>query len=112
MQFEDEKNHSNTIKNLKVESFQKSNIQKRNIKDKKKSFIDLVYLEESPNYCNLNLLEGTIGTIGRMCDKNESSLNSCDLICCGRGYNSYTKEILSKCNCKFQWCCQVIIYLF
>lgn len=111
MQFEDEENQSGMLQHLKkFNSFQLSDIQKRNIvKEKKKSFIDLVYLEESPNYCQADSLQGTIGTKGRICDKDLNSLKSCDMLCCGRGYNSYTKEVFSKCNCKFRWCCQVNI---
>ena len=68
---------------------------------------DLVYIEESPNYCNsISRLE-TLGTRGRTCNKNSNSPDSCRIMCCGRGY--YVKKQIKeeKCKCKFQWCCSV-----
>ncbi len=52
---------------------------------------DLVYLEQSPNYCYRNLRQGTVGTAGRECNRSSLSENSCDIICCGHGYN--TKKV-------------------
>ena len=53
--------------------------------------LDLVYLEQSPNYCYRNPAQGTVGTAGRECNKSSLSENSCDIICCGHGYN--TKKV-------------------
>ncbi|TMS38483.1 hypothetical protein L596_005202 [Steinernema carpocapsae] len=69
---------------------------------------ELVYLDDSPDYCSADRSQGTLGTRGRVCRRGSSGADSCDLLCCGRGYNTYTKETESKCNCKFQWCCKVV----
>ncbi|CAG9534139.1 unnamed protein product, partial [Cercopithifilaria johnstoni] len=69
---------------------------------------ELVFLDDSPDYCIENRAQGTVGTTGRMCRKGSHGSESCDFLCCGRGYNSYTKETETKCRCKFQWCCRVV----
>ncbi|VDO31121.1 unnamed protein product [Onchocerca flexuosa] len=69
---------------------------------------ELVFLDDSPDYCIENRAQGTVGTIGRICRKGSHGSESCDFLCCGRGYNSYTKETETKCRCKFQWCCRVV----
>lgn len=81
--------------------------QATNKRGKRNFLMDLVYLEQSPDYCNSDRANGTLGTRGRICDKDQKATNSCDLLCCGRGYVSYTEEVFTKCDCKFQWCCQV-----
>lgn len=53
--------------------------------------LDLVYLEQSPNYCHRDINLGTIGTAGRECNKSALAENSCDILCCGHGYN--TKKV-------------------
>uniref|UniRef100_A0AAF5PHE9 Protein Wnt n=2 Tax=Wuchereria bancrofti TaxID=6293 RepID=A0AAF5PHE9_WUCBA len=69
---------------------------------------ELVFLDDSPDYCIENRTQGTVGTTGRICRKGSHGPESCDFLCCGRGYNSYTKETETKCKCKFQWCCRVV----
>jgi len=81
---------------------------KQRSKRRNRSLIDLVYLESSPDYCHADRADGTVGTYSRICSKDPGAANSCDLLCCGRGYDSYTEEVLTKCDCKFQWCCQVV----
>ena len=49
---------------------------------------ELVYLDQSPNYCLHNPKLGILGTQGRECSKNSNGPDSCDLLCCGRGYNT------------------------
>ncbi|KAJ8910611.1 hypothetical protein NQ315_017489 [Exocentrus adspersus] len=31
----------------------------------------------------------------------------CDLMCCGRGYNTHQYTKTFQCRCKFHWCCRV-----
>ncbi|XP_071499077.1 protein Wnt-5b-like [Diadema antillarum] len=68
---------------------------------------DLVYLEQSPNYCVADPRTGSLGTTGRECNKTSMGTDGCTLMCCGRGYNSFTKEVVERCKCKFKWCCYV-----
>ncbi|XP_022781162.1 protein Wnt-7b-like isoform X3 [Stylophora pistillata] len=75
--------------------------------DNKPPSRDLVYLENSPNYCDRDRRRKIPGTIERECNKTSDGTDGCELMCCGRGYN--THEIVKKwrCNCKFHWCCYV-----
>lgn len=68
---------------------------------------DLVFLEESPDYCVPNTNTGSLGTTGRYCNKTSLGHGSCGVLCCGRGFNTIQSEEEFKCGCKFQWCCQV-----
>lgn len=70
--------------------------------------LDLFYSEPSPNFCKRNLEEGSLGTSGRQCDiKTSGKLNSCDQLCCGRGYRKRMKIVKYNCNCQFKWCCDI-----
>jgi wingless-type MMTV integration site family, member 5 len=68
---------------------------------------DLIYIEDSPNYCDNDRRLGIIGTHGRQCNRNSFGADSCHIMCCGRGY--YVQKTIKeeKCKCKFQWCCSV-----
>ncbi|ESP05295.1 hypothetical protein LOTGIDRAFT_152125 [Lottia gigantea] len=68
---------------------------------------DLVYLNESPDFCEHNLENGSVGTRGRECNKTSYGLDGCRLMCCGRGYYTLIKEEKDDCDCKFYWCCRV-----
>lgn len=68
---------------------------------------DLVYLEKSPNYCEYNINTGSLGTVGRQCNKGSVDNDGCDLMCCGRGYNTHQYTKTWQCNCTFHWCCSV-----
>ncbi|KAK6180500.1 hypothetical protein SNE40_012645 [Patella caerulea] len=68
---------------------------------------DLVYLQESPDFCEHNLEFGSLGTRGRQCNKTSYGLDGCRLMCCGRGYYTLVKEEKDDCDCKFYWCCRV-----
>ena len=68
---------------------------------------DLVYLDPSPNFCNLNEAIGSHGTAGRVCKRGSRAIDGCDLLCCGRGYTTKTVIVKEQCNCKFKWCCYV-----
>ena len=110
-----------TIKNrvLKLKSIinrknrQVSNKFERNQKD------ELIFIDNSPNFCRLNSNFGTPGTRGRICstlslnDKNSTQIseieskNLCDHLCCGRGYHPIETVTEEECDCQFQWCCSV-----
>ncbi|XP_071514351.1 protein Wnt-16-like [Panulirus ornatus] len=68
---------------------------------------ELVHIHKSPNYCVQNLKKGILGTQGRYCNKTSSDADSCDLLCCGRGYNTQVVRYVERCHCKFVWCCHV-----
>ncbi|KAG7252988.1 hypothetical protein CRUP_031759 [Coryphaenoides rupestris] len=46
-------------------------------------------------------------TSGPQCNKTSVGSDSCDLMCCGRGYNPYTEKLVERCHCKYHWCCYV-----
>ena len=68
---------------------------------------DLIYIEDSPNYCDINKNIGTLGTHGRQCNRNSLGPDGCNIMCCGRGYYIQKTIKEEKCKCKFQWCCSV-----
>jgi len=68
---------------------------------------DLIYIEDSPNYCEANKRIGSLGTRGRKCNKNSFGPDGCSQMCCGRGYFVERTIKEEKCKCKFQWCCSV-----
>lgn len=74
---------------------------------KRPSRKDLVYLDESPDYCRYNPETGILGTSGRECNRTSRAIDSCNLLCCGRGYRTILKKVKEDCNCKFFWCCRV-----
>lgn len=43
----------------------------------------------------------------RQCNKTSAGSDSCDLMCCGRGYNPYSEKLVERCHCKYHWCCYV-----
>ena len=72
--------------------------------------LDLYYADASPDFCSKNFAEGSLGTKGRQCSIDSNSIgnpNSCDQLCCGRGFKKKTKIVKSKCNCSFTWCCDI-----
>ncbi|XP_004076689.1 protein Wnt-11 isoform X1 [Oryzias latipes] len=68
---------------------------------------ELVYLQSSPDFCSKNEKLGSVGTQDRQCNKTSVGSDSCDLMCCGRGYNPYTEKLVERCHCKYHWCCYV-----
>ncbi|XP_037948432.1 protein Wnt-2 [Teleopsis dalmanni] len=69
--------------------------------------LELVYLQRSPNYCERNVLAGSLGTTGRLCNRTLHGPQGCDLLCCGRGYNTQQIRRKFQCRCRFEWCCNV-----
>ncbi|KFD58768.1 hypothetical protein M513_00461, partial [Trichuris suis] len=68
---------------------------------------DLVYLHESPDYCVANNKTGSLGTVGRVCNKTSKAIDGCELLCCGRGFVTRYERLVERCHCKFHWCCFV-----
>lgn len=68
---------------------------------------DLVFLADSPDYCTRNKSTGSLGTKGRRCNKDSQDVDGCQLLCCGRGYNTEKVIIKKRCHCRFHWCCYV-----
>ena len=69
---------------------------------------DVIYTENSPNFCRPNRKYGSLGTKGRMCDPKSMGVGGCDLLCCGRGYRKEQITLQENCKCRFRWCCEVI----
>ncbi|XP_051277132.1 protein Wnt-8-like [Dicentrarchus labrax] len=75
---------------------------------------ELIYLEDSPDYCRRNTSLGLYGTEGRECVQHGEGLTqwerrSCRRLCheCGLKVEERRTEVVSSCNCKFHWCCTV-----
>uniref|UniRef100_A0A7N9CQS8 Protein Wnt n=1 Tax=Macaca fascicularis TaxID=9541 RepID=A0A7N9CQS8_MACFA len=75
---------------------------------------ELIFLEESPDYCTCNSSLGIYGTEGRECLQNSHNTSrwerrSCGRLCteCGLQVEERKTEVIISCNCKFQWCCKV-----
>uniref|UniRef100_T1JFC3 Protein Wnt n=1 Tax=Strigamia maritima TaxID=126957 RepID=T1JFC3_STRMM len=80
---------------------------KKSRKHRKPRRNDLVYLNKSPNYCELDLNVGSLGTRERSCNRTSRGPDGCNLLCCGRGYNTHQYMRTWQCKCKFHWCCHV-----
>lgn len=68
---------------------------------------DLVFLEESPDYCVRNSKTGSLGTVGRACKTTTLENGNCAILCCERGFKTIQVEEQYQCDCKFHWCCLV-----
>ncbi|KAI9538368.1 protein Wnt-6 [Gymnodraco acuticeps] len=68
---------------------------------------DLIYSDESPDFCLANRKTGSLGTRGRMCNSTAMDISGCDLLCCERGYSEESVVIEENCLCRFHWCCVV-----
>ena len=71
------------------------------------TYRDLVYYEQSPDFCTRNPRLGITGTYKRKCNASSLGLDGCDLMCCGRRYKSEERQLTERCNCTFHWCCEV-----
>lgn len=47
---------------------------------------ELVHIQKSPNYCKQDFENGVLGTEGRKCNSTSMGPDSCNKLCCGRGY--------------------------
>jgi wingless-type MMTV integration site family, member 1 len=68
---------------------------------------DLVYMDSSPKFCDKIPKLGIQGTQGRQCNDTSLGVDGCDLLCCGRGYKTHEQMVVERCNCTFEWCCEV-----
>ena len=68
---------------------------------------DLVYLDDSPDFCDADANTGSLGTQGRSCNRTSQAMDGCDLMCCKRGYTSHQETRVEQCSCKFHWCCSI-----
>uniref|UniRef100_A0A8C6UYC1 Protein Wnt n=1 Tax=Neogobius melanostomus TaxID=47308 RepID=A0A8C6UYC1_9GOBI len=68
---------------------------------------DLIYSDESPDFCLANRKTGSLGTKGRTCNSTALDISGCDLLCCQRGYREETVVFEENCLCRFHWCCVV-----
>lgn len=69
---------------------------------------DLVYLDPSPDFCDYDpRTPGMLGTVGRQCNRTSKAIDGCELMCCGRGFQTQEVEVVDRCSCKFHWCCYV-----
>ncbi|XP_071795183.1 protein Wnt-7b-like isoform X2 [Asterias amurensis] len=75
---------------------------------KKPSNLELVYLQRAMDYCEPNKKHGSVGTHGRLCNKTSLEEDGCPLLCCGRGYQTMVRTSKGNCNCRFEWCCEVV----
>ncbi|XP_065670777.1 protein Wnt-2b [Hydra vulgaris] len=68
---------------------------------------DLIYILDSPDYCNHDINKNSLGTTGRLCNNTSLDTNGCEYMCCGRGYVTEELNVDDFCKCKFNWCCDV-----
>uniref|UniRef100_A0A6M2DY21 Protein Wnt n=1 Tax=Xenopsylla cheopis TaxID=163159 RepID=A0A6M2DY21_XENCH len=68
---------------------------------------DLVYTENSPDFCTADRRTGSLGTKGRSCNATSPGMDGCDLLCCRRGYDRKIVRENVNCRCEFHWCCEV-----
>lgn len=68
---------------------------------------DLVYSEQSSSFCNPNNTLGSFGTQGRICNESSPGEDGCGILCCARGFQSYSKVEQVDCRCVFNYCCNV-----
>ena len=55
---------------------------------------ELVYLDESLDYCKL----GNEQVTGKQCNATSAGPDSCDNLCCGRGYYKKMRKVEEKCK--------------
>ncbi|XP_061399375.1 protein Wnt-6 [Musca vetustissima] len=68
---------------------------------------DLVYSDDSADFCAPNIRTGSLGTQNRECNATSLGPDSCDLLCCNRGHRHHIVSEWVNCKCVFKWCCEV-----
>ncbi|XP_022652626.1 protein Wnt-7b-like [Varroa destructor] len=63
---------------------------------------ELIFTSDLTDYCRYDPNNGSRGTGGRKCTKENS-----EYLCCGRGYTEEWRIEGVHCRCRFEWCCQV-----
>ena len=48
-----------------------------------------------------------LGTHGRECNRSALATDSCNILCCGRGYHTERVLVKEKCRCRFKFCCDI-----
>ena len=112
----------------KLESHRSNSIQKKNsmtnsrdrrtsasTKEIKINKRKLVFLHPSPDYCRINTKLGYKGVLGKTCEvdpdtKDQTNqIRKCTNLCNSCGFHAKKKvvDVVSSCNCKFEWCCNV-----
>jgi len=79
----------------------------RNARFRSPTGADLVFVAASPDFCEEDGRTGSLGTRGRLCDRESSGTDGCELMCCGRGFQTRRRVVVERCRCKFHWCCFV-----
>lgn len=97
------KNVHLVVKRKKNGDYRRDNSKLRST-NKRPAIDTMVYLRDSPDYCVRNEFPGTGG---RECSTESYGSDSCDELCCGRGYRSMQVVTKSRCRCKFHWCCEI-----
>lgn len=69
---------------------------------------DLLYYEDSPDFCVPNESYSIKGTKDRICSEDINASHNCGRLCCGRGYKTELREEQYKCECQFKYCCDLI----
>ncbi|TMS19355.1 Protein Wnt-4a, partial [Larimichthys crocea] len=60
---------------------------------------DLVYLDPSPDFCDYDpRTPGMLGTVGRQCNRTSKAIDGCELMCCGRGFQTQEVEVVDRCS--------------
>jgi hypothetical protein len=63
-----------------------------------------VYLDDTLNLCEIQ------DSGGRVCDPHSSGSDSCNNLCCGRGFEEVHYDIPNE-KCRFVWCCRIVCTL-
>lgn len=74
---------------------------------KQPSKYDLVYSDDSADFCAPNIRTGSLGTQDRECNATSMGVDGCDLLCCSRGHKHHIVSEWVNCKCVFKWCCEV-----